>query len=403
MIRSGNICISFLYKFLTSEIKYNGNGGDELIKKATRLKCLSDTFASYGGVLAKISQILCFEDGKGDIFSDCKPYCQKETIDYFKDEYTKNPNFFKNVKEIDFNVFKAGSVGQIHKAIYTKNDDKEIIIKVQYIGLVEQFKSDIFLLDKLITYLFNFSNISNAMIDIKTKLYEELDYTIEFENQNKFYEIWKDHEYIKIPKLIPELCTKTLLGMEFIMSDSLSFFIENSTQEERNNIGNYIVEFVFTNLYKYGIFYSDIHYGNFLIQNNNILYITDFGCINELNTELLDNMKKLHNSIINNDKELFYIIVSNMGILNDDKCSDESKQYMYDYFKLQYTPWIDDNEFEFTEEWLIKSTYKETELMNEWILPSNCVYLNKIPYGLYHILTKLKLKGNFKKLFNKIL
>lgn len=400
MIRSGNICISFLYKFLTSEIKYNGNGGDELIKKATRLKCLSDTFASYGGVLAKISQILCFEDGKGDVFSDCKPYCQKETIDYFKDEYTKNPNFFKNVKEIDFNVFKAGSVGQIHKAIY---DDKEIIIKVQYIGLVEQFKSDIFLLDKLITYLFNFSNISNAMIDIKTKLYEELDYTIEFENQNKFYEIWKDHEYIKIPKLIPELCTKTLLGMEFIMSDSLSFFIDNSTQEERNNIGNYIVEFVFTNLYKYGIFYSDIHYGNFLIQNNNILYITDFGCINELNTELLDNMKKLHNSIINNDKELFYIIVSNMGILNNDKCSDESKQYMYDYFKLQYTPWIDDNEFEFTEEWLFKSTYKETELMNEWILPSNCVYLNKIPYGLYHILTKLKLKGNFKKLFNKIL
>ena len=400
MIRSGNICISFLYKFLTSEIKYNGNGGDELIKKATRLKCLSDTFASYGGVLAKISQILCFEDGKGDVFSDCKPYCQKETIDYFKDEYTKNPNFFKNVKEIDFNVFKAGSVGQIHKAIY---DDKEIIIKVQYIGLVEQFKSDIFLLDKLITYLFNFSNISNAMIDIKTKLYEELDYTIEFENQNKFYEIWKDHEYIKIPKLIPELCTKTLLGMEFIMSDSLSFFIDNSTQEERNNIGNYIVEFVFTNLYKYGIFYSDIHYGNFLIQNNNILYITDFGCINELNTKLLDNMKKLHNSIINNDKELFYIIVSNMGILNDDKCSDESKQYMYDYFKLQYTPWIDDNEFEFTEEWLFKSTYKETELMNEWILPSNCVYLNKIPYGLYHILTKLKLKGNFKKLFNKIL
>ena len=65
-------------------------------------------------------------------------------------------------------------------------------------------------------------------------------------------------------------------------------------------------------------------------------------------------------------------------------------------------PWISE-EFEFTDEWLSVSVKKETELMKEWILPSNCVHLNKIPYGLYHILTKLKVKGKYKSLFKKLI
>ena len=103
MLRSGSICISFLYNYLLSDANLSGN--DRVNKNHQKLKCLSDTFSSYGGVLAKLSQILCFEDGKGDVFSDCKPYCQKETIEYFKDEYLKNRELFKNVTEVDFNVF----------------------------------------------------------------------------------------------------------------------------------------------------------------------------------------------------------------------------------------------------------------------------------------------------------
>ena len=46
------------------------------------------------------------------------------------------------------------------------------------------------------------------------------------------------------------------------------------------------------------------------------------------------------------------------------------------------------------------ATDKNTDLMKEWILPQELVYFNKVPYGAYHIFTKLKLKGNFKKVFD---
>ena len=94
MIRSGSICMSFLYNYLmtNNEIEET-NGGNKLIKKATKLKCLSDTFQSYGGVLAKLSQIVCFENENSNVFSECKPYSQDKTIKFLKNQgFNDHPN-----------------------------------------------------------------------------------------------------------------------------------------------------------------------------------------------------------------------------------------------------------------------------------------------------------------------
>lgn len=401
MLRSGSICISFLYKYLMTEdeIEKEEDSGKKLIKKSNKLKCMSDTFQSYGGVLAKLSQIVCYNNENNSVFSDCKPFSRDDTIKYLKNEYNNSPEFFKNIKSIDFIPYKSGSIGQVHRAI--DNNDREIVIKVQYVGLKEQIDSDLFLLDGITKYLYSLDNLSNAMKDIKNKLNEELDYTLEACNQEHIYELWKDNKNIKIPEIIPELCNEKLLTMYFVDAESFDNFISKSTQDEKNNIGKYLIEFIFTNLYKNGIFYSDIHYGNFLVKDKSILYVMDFGCINDIDDELLKNLIELHIAIKNYDKEKFYFLVEKMGIINSE-ISEKSKEYIYEYFKLQYEPWIKD-EFEFTEEWLDNSIYKNMELMKEWELPSNMVYLNKIPYGMYHILTKLKLKGSFNKFFERIL
>jgi predicted unusual protein kinase regulating ubiquinone biosynthesis (AarF/ABC1/UbiB family) len=127
----------------------------------------------------------------------------------------------------------------------------------------------------------------------------------------------------------------------------------------------------------------------------------DFGCLNFIEDDMLDNLKLIHKSILNDDVDSFYIAIENLGIINAN-ISIESKNYAYEYFKFQYIPWTY-NDFEFTEEWLQKSIYKDIDLMKEWNLPSNMVYFNKIPFGLFHILTKLKLKYDFTDFFKEIL
>ena len=89
-----------------------------------------------------------------------------------------------------------------------------------------------------------------------------------------------------------------------------------------------------------------------------------------------------------------------MGII-DKTISSKSKEYIYDYFCTQNEPWVSDD-FEFTEEWLDMATEKDTELMKEWTLPKDMVYFNKIPYGGYHVFTKLKLRCNFSTLLDEI-
>ena len=178
---------------------------------SSKLKCLADTFQSYGGVLAKLSQIVCYENQDSTVFSDCKPFSRDETIQYFKEHYNEFPEFFKNVKYIDFEPYKSGSIGQVHKGVY--KDGTDIIIKVQYVGLKEQIDSDLFILDKLISYLYSFANLSNAMIDIKTKLNEELDYTLESFNQQHLHDLWSDNDNIKIPQIISELSNDNLITM----------------------------------------------------------------------------------------------------------------------------------------------------------------------------------------------
>ena len=239
------------------------------------------------------------------------------------------------------------------------------------------------------------------MDEIKVKLKEELDYTIEFSNQKYMYELWNNNDNIKIPKLIPSICNNNLLCMEYIQAESLKTFIEKSTQEERNIIAKYIIEFIFTNFYQNGLFYSDIHYGNFLVKNKKILYVIDFGCINIIEDEKLVLFKLLHNSLLNSDEKKFIEVFTDMGGFSNET-SKESKEYCYNYFKLQFEPWTS-VEFEFTPEWLEKAVFKDTELMKEWILPMNMIYLNKIIYGLPHILTKLKAKGKFNEIFNNLI
>ena len=394
MLRSTSICASFLYNYLTSDSDCIDKDGNVLDKKCQKLRCLSDTLQNYGGVLSKLSQILSLNDENSSVFSDCKPFSKDKTIQYFK-HFVKTTDL--PIEDVDFNVYKSGSVGQVHKCKYKGED---VVLKIQYVGLFEQTQSDLKMLDKISSYLYYFADMKEAMIDIKTKMYEELDYSLEVKNQRMISDLYSDSKEVEIPKIIPELCTDKIIGMSYVEGQSLRYFIDNSTQEERNKLGMCIVKFVFENLYKHGILYSDVHYGNFIVKEDISLCVLDFGCIHKLDDELLENIRAMYISIKTEDKDNFYSIVERMDIIKKD-ISQKSKQYIYEYFKLQLEPWIS-KEFEFTEKWLDISTEKDTELMKEWILPQNMVYFNKIPYGAYHIFTKLKLKGNFLQVFDKI-
>ena len=96
MIRSGKICLSLLYNYILSpEIetepgKYkSSDGNNELIEKNNKLHSISKVLESYGGVLSKLSQLVCIDDQNNTSFSDCKPFSQDKTTDYLIKKYNE--------------------------------------------------------------------------------------------------------------------------------------------------------------------------------------------------------------------------------------------------------------------------------------------------------------------------
>lgn len=370
----------------------NKNEEDDFQKKNDYIKCLSKTFSKFGGVLAKVSQILNLENEKSNVFADCKPFSKNLTHDFFLEEILTKDEFH-NVDIDLLEVFNSGTIGQVYKCKYKNND---IIVKVQYEGLQDQTRQDLNILEKIVSYLYNIENIYEIIQTIKIKIEEEFNYTYELKNINHIRELFNEDVDIIIPNTYEEISSNNYISMDFLKGQLLSTFILNSTQEEKNIVGSKIVKFIFKSMFVFNILYSDCHYGNFLISDNLDLNIIDFGCIHYLDEELVNDIKTLYITLLNNDKYNFFMILEKLNIINES-ISEESKEYSYEYFMLQFEPLISDD-FVFTDEWMIKSTFKNMNLMREWVLPSNMVYFNKIPYGLYHILNKLRLSINIKNI-----
>ena len=392
MYKIGSIGASLVYNlFITDDHKED----NIVINNGKRLHALRKTFEQHGGLFSKLAQMVSYEDKDCSVFSECKPFSKEKTVDYLR-EYMKT----KNDLMVDYNIFKSGSIGQVHIGNLNDENKSKVAVKVQYIGLYEQIEDDIKVLNLLTTFLYSFADMKEAIKDIKRCVYEELDYNKETINHQLMYNLWKDTD-IYIPKVYDSLSTNKVIVTEFLSGQNLNEFIANSTQESKNKIALDLIKFIFTNIYKNNFFYSDSHYGNIIIQDNDVLSIIDFGCINYLPINMVISLKKLHNSLKTQNKELFFKILIELNIINEN-VSEESKEYAYNYFKIQYTPWIVEEEFEFTQEWKLKSDEKNTLLLSEWKLPSNMVYFNKIPHGLYHILQTLNAKGMFYKIFNDI-
>lgn len=396
MLRSGSICLSFLYNYISD----NNKDVDDFSKKHNALVCLAKTFENYGGVLAKVAQIISYGEGNSDttVFDECKPYNPKLTTDFILNLTKKEP-LSSHLLSFDSKVFKSGSIGQVHKAVL--KNSTSVVFKVQYVGLYEQSFKDLKIIEQIINFLYkNHSALTNAMVDIKDKLADELNYTIEAFNQTLFYKLWINDDSIIIPKILPHLCSDKVLCTQFIDGETLHNFIIHSTQEQKNFIGYKIFEFIFTNLFIHKLFYSDIHYGNFIIQNKNTLCVMDFGCINRMDDFLIQNLILLVKSVYNKDKTLFFSVVYDLQIIKET-ASEPSKEYLYFYLSFLIQPFVSEN-FEFNDDWLQVAVQKNFDLMTEWFLPPNMVYLNKIPYGLVHIFVKLQLQSNFLQLFQKL-
>src|SRR3546814_14383725 len=85
--------------------------------------------------------------------------------------------------------------------------------------------------------------------ELRTRLVEELDYTMEADHQRLFADHYRGHPFIHVPEVVSELSTQRVLTTE--LAEGVRFEeMETWSQAERDLAAEAIFRFVFGSLYR---------------------------------------------------------------------------------------------------------------------------------------------------------
>lgn len=188
--------------------------------------------------------------------------------------------------------FAAGSFANVYRARLTTGE--EVIVKIKRPGLEKQLKKDIRIL-RFIVLLASLTpaaaeiNLRQIAAEYETGIKAETNYRQETRNAEAFYEAYRLHPTIIIPKTYTFLCTRNVIVQEFIDGITLSEIVMNKDQAQATVFKRLGSDFN-KQLYALGVdtlqrvfsgthIHGDPHPGNIVLLPHNKVGFIDFGIL----------------------------------------------------------------------------------------------------------------------------
>lgn len=294
----------------------------------------------------------------------------------------------------------AASIGQVHKA---ELNGKTLGVKVQYPGVADSVSSDLRLARPIALSLMNIKakDLEKYMTEVEARLLEETDYALELKRSIEITEKCKALKNIKFPKYYPEFSTPRIITMDWIDGKHLVEWVKtNPDQETRNRIGQALWDFYDFQIHNLRAVHADPHPGNFIITDDNLLGIIDFGCVKEIPEDFYKEYFRLMEPGITSRKEYFEnLLVELEFFLPGDSAKEKA------YFSSIFTRMADllgkpfaSASFDFSDKKYFEQVYAlADEIANDkQFRKSNAargsrhgIYVNRTYFGIYNILHQI--------------
>ncbi|HIK46910.1 MAG TPA: AarF/ABC1/UbiB kinase family protein [Leptolyngbyaceae cyanobacterium M65_K2018_010] len=182
----------------------------------------------------------------------------------------------------------AASLGQVYKGRLKTGES--VAVKVQRPGLAKRITLDLYILRRLAGLAKRYigkirSDLVGIMDEFGERIFEEMDYTQEGQNAQRFAELYGHIEDIYVPHIYPQYTARRVLTMEWIEG------IKLTRLEELNRLGidpthliDIGVQCSLRQLLEHGFFHADPHPGNLLAMADGKLAYLDFGMMSEVQT-----------------------------------------------------------------------------------------------------------------------
>ena len=193
--------------------------------------------------------------------------------------------------EFELQPVAAASLGQVYRA--RLHTGEEVAVKVQRPNLEATIKGDIVILKKVAKFAERFPQLNqNAdwagmLREFDVTVHEEMDYSAEGRNAERFRESFKNWSNIHVPKIYWNATTEKVLTMEFIHGTKVT---EVDEQIQKNispeKVNRLLIKTYLKQLLEDGFFHADPHPGNLLVMPDGRVAFFDFGMVGRITPEL---------------------------------------------------------------------------------------------------------------------
>jgi predicted unusual protein kinase regulating ubiquinone biosynthesis (AarF/ABC1/UbiB family) len=260
----------------------------QITKDIMQTGSVNEALMRGGGLLTKMLQMGNSTDASHASFSDARPLNVDATDRLFR-EYIEQPHIRRQVASFEPSAFKRGSVAQVYRV--TLVGGREVCCKVPYAGLEARMREQLALLTKMAwaARVAGYHSIGGTDNEMRDMILAECDLAQERANHEKAEECFRQLTCCcTVPELRPSLCTDKVLCVDFMHGTPLAAFVQQEDAPPRDctQVLEHVARFVFHGLAWHRFLYTDVHFGNFFVQQpGNRVGVIDFGSIKYFTTE----------------------------------------------------------------------------------------------------------------------
>ncbi|RPI52120.1 MAG: AarF/ABC1/UbiB kinase family protein, partial [Deltaproteobacteria bacterium] len=177
----------------------------------------------------------------------------------------------------------SASIGQVHKAIM--DDGTKVAVKIRRLNIEKDVLDDIRIIGVFLRIFQPFfsrltkNSLEAVLSEFADMIVKEVDLSIELDNLCKFRELYQ-LSGIRFPDVYPSYCTCDALVMSF----ETGMRIDDKEGLARSNIPfatlmDRMISFYMEQMLVCGLFHADPHPGNFLVGDDGMLIVLDFGMV----------------------------------------------------------------------------------------------------------------------------
>lgn len=341
---------------------------DKTVLKKDNGKLVKDFTAKMGPAYVKLAQILANQNIEG-IFSEEDRRSLASICD------NVNPVDFKKIKEVieseygckleekfdsvDQTPIGSASMSQVHRAVLKTGE--EVAIKIKRMDITKTLDKDMEQIRKLMHQYGEKFGLKNMVggdrgLDLYISwIYQESD----FENERANIKAYKEFadsvngkvintKNIVVPKVYEELCTKNIIVMEHIASQTINqkykdVATQELSKEDKEQIWKALNSYVQICLYallnsEEVLFHGDPHSGNVFIDEKGNIGFLDMGLIFKITKEESKFIREFFFAIYNKDEEKIFNMVMPLGNLSETEKIDLKKDISQYKMKIKNKP-----------------------------------------------------------------